>query len=63
MTDEREIMDAISQLREDRDRAVGAVLLIAYEGWVSVGRAGELLGMTHAQIRAEFQRLSGEATT
>lgn len=51
-------IDLLSKLRAERDRAVGAVLLMAYEGHISEGRARELLGMDVWQQRAEFARIA-----
>lgn len=51
----------VQKNQADRDRAVGAVLLLAHDGVISQSRAGELLGMTITQIRDEFRRINAEA--
>ena len=50
-------VDLIKRLRSDRDRAVGAVLLLAYDGVISDSRARELLGMGIQRQRDEFRRI------
>lgn len=48
----------MSEWKQERDRAVGAVLLMAWEGVISMSRAAGLLGMSLLEIREEFKRLS-----
>lgn len=45
---------------KDRDRAVGAILLLAYDGIISLSRAAELLGMSLLDIRDEAKRIINE---
>jgi predicted HTH domain antitoxin len=50
----------LSKILNDRDRAVSAVLLLAYDGVISQSRAAELLGMSIRDIRDEFKRIMEE---
>ena len=49
----------IRKLHEARDRAVGAVMLLVYDGVISEGRARELLGLSIHEQRAETKRMLG----
>lgn len=53
-----DITERIGKLRDARDRAVGAVLLLSYDGVISEGRALELLGMSVIEQREEYNRIS-----
>lgn len=57
----KEFSDIIASARNDRDRAVGAVLVLVFDGVISWGRAVELLGMSLMQLREEARRVLDEA--
>jgi hypothetical protein len=57
------LMDHVTRLRADRDRAVGAVFVLVYDAVISEGRARELLGMTVHQVRDEVRRLLDQGAT
>lgn len=56
----RAMFDAQQRMREERDRAIGALLCAAWEGCLTFDRARELLGMTTIQLREEANRIFAE---
>ena len=48
--------------RSERDRAVGALLLVAWEGIISMSRAAELLGKSVYDLRNDANRIFGDTT-
>ena len=44
----------MSRMQSERDRAIGAVLLMAHNGVITSTRAAELLGMSLLDIREEL---------
>lgn len=53
-------MKTISKLLQERDVAIGAVLLLAFDGVISESRARELLHMTLEEQEEFYMRISGE---
>lgn len=53
-------MKTISKLLQERDIAIGAVLLLAYDGVISESRARELLSMSLEDQEQWYKRIAGE---
>lgn len=52
-------VDGILRDRRERDRAVGALCILVYDGVISAGRMRELMDMDICQQRKEIHRVVG----
>lgn len=59
-TADEQLAATMQRLQNERDRAVGSVLVLVHDGVISFGRATELLGMTVMQLRDEFRRVANQ---